>query len=334
MSELRQDPTTGAYVIVAPERSRRPAGAAGHSGSTPAPAFDPNCPFCPGNEAQLPGILAETPAEVPPGWLVRVVPNKYPAVTPQPEPVASTDGAHSARPGYGFHEVIIEGPRHDADLAIMSPAELEAVVGSYHQRFCEMWRRDGVAAVILFRNHGSRSGASLVHPHAQVIALDFEPPRMRRMAEWGAHQMRETGRCPTCAELEGELASHVRIVDQSDAFVALAPYAAECPYELWLVPKRHHASFADTNLPELADMTTLLGRTLRRLKAAHDDPPYSFAIESAGPGTDGADHLHWRLRIVPDLVNWGGFERGAGMPINPSSPEADAAQLRASLIDD
>jgi len=332
MSELRQDPTTGAFVIVAPERSRRPAAnASAPAKLAPAPAFDAKCPFCPGNEAMLPAILAETPGPTPPGWLVRAVPNKYPAVTPDAAPVG--DSGHTVRPGYGLQEVIIESPRHDADLATMTAAKRLAVLTVYQQRFVHMWAQERITAVILFRNHGSRSGASLVHPHAQAIAFDMVPPRLQHLRDWGAEQMRTSGRCPTCSELERELAAGERIVDQSDGFVALVPYAAECPYEVWVLPKRHHASFADTQDAELADMAAVLGRALRRLKAAHDDPPYSFAIESAGPNSDGADHLHWRLRIAPDLVNWGGFERGAGMPINPSSPEANAAHLRVSLND-
>lgn len=332
MSELRQDPTTGAYVIVAPERSRRPAANAGAPAKiAPAPSFDAGCPFCPGNEAMLPTILAETPGPAPAGWLVRAVPNKYPAVTAPAAPVAAP--GHTARPGYGFHEVIVESPRHDADLATMTEKERQAVLTVYRQRFAGMWSHDGIAAVVLFRNHGARSGASLVHPHAQIIAFGIVPPRMHRLRDWGAEQVRAGGGCPTCGELERELGAGARIVDQSDGFVALVPYAAECPYEVWVLPKRHQASFAEAGDDELSDMTAVLGRALHALRVAHDDPPYSFAIESPGPGAEGTEHLHWRLRIVPDLVNWGGFERGAGMPINPSSPEADAAHLRASLND-
>lgn len=339
MSELRQDPTTGAIVIVAPERSRRPSGTVGARASVPAaPAFDAKCPFCPGNEAMLPSILSETPAPDGDGWQARVVPNKYPAVTPEVSSDAGAHDGHAARPGYGFHEVIIESPRHDADLARLTARELEAVVTTYHRSFVRMWERERVAAVVLFRNHGSRSGASLAHPHAQVIALDIVPPRLDAMRQWGAQKFGAAGQCPTCAELAREAASGERIIEGSEAFVALVPYAAQCPFEHWLVPRRHHASFADTRDDELADLARLLGRTLKRLAAVHDNPPYSFAIESAGPdaGEDDetiAETVHWRLRIVPDLVNWGGFERGSGMAINPSSPEADAAALRTSLQD-
>jgi len=331
MSEIRQDPTTGAFVIIAPGRSRRPG--APHSASSAGQLvshYDEHCPFCPGNETQLLGIVAETPAKNSSGWSTRTVPNKFPALTSDAVAPQTNDPTHETIAGKGFHEVIIENPFHDADLPTMEIPQISDVVATYHQRFCELSKRPGIEAVVLFRNHGTRSGASLVHPHAQVVALPLVPPRLQAMSGWAARQGAQTGQCPTCAELARERQAAVRVVEESADFVALVPFAAEMPCEVWLVPKRHHASFAETRADELADLAALLGRSLQRLKAAHGDPPYSFAIESAGPGAD-AKHFHWRLRIAPDLVNWGGFERGSGMPINPSGPEADAALLRASL---
>jgi UDPglucose--hexose-1-phosphate uridylyltransferase len=331
MSEIRQDPTTGAFVIIAPGRSGRPG--APHSTSNAgqvASRYDEHCPFCPGNEAQLIGILAETPAKHAPGWSTRTVPNKFPAISSNAAAPQSHDPTHETIAGKGFHEVIIESPFHDADLRTMEMPQISDVVATYHQRFCELSQRPGIEAVVLFRNHGTRSGASLVHPHAQIMALPLIPPRIQAMTEWAARQGAQTGQCPTCAELARERQAAVRVVEESADFVALVPFAAEVPCEVWLVPKRHAASFAETRAHELVDLAALLGRALQRLKTAHGDPPYSFAIESAGSGSD-AKHVHWRLRIVPDLVNWGGFERGSGIPINPSAPEADAALLRASL---
>ena len=275
------------------------------------------------------GIVAETPSGGTPGWSTRTVLNKFPALAPDAVAPQGHDPMHETIAAKGFHEVIVESPFHDADLPTLDIAQITDVVTTYHQRFCALSKRPGVEAVVLFRNHGTRSGASLVHPHAQVVAVPLVPPRLQAMVAWGARQGAQTGKCPTCEELARELQAGVRVVEESADFVALVPFAAEVPCEAWLVPKRHSASFADACETELADLAALLGRTLQRLKAAHGDPPYSFAIESAGPGSD-ARYLHWRLRIAPDIVNPGGFERGSGMPINPSSPEADAALLRAS----
>jgi UDPglucose--hexose-1-phosphate uridylyltransferase len=216
----------------------------------------------------------------------------------------------------------------------MAIDELAGVVASYQARFTELLGRLNVAAVVLFRNHGAQSGASLVHPHAQVLALPLVPPKLQALADWGAQRGRETGRCPTCAELARELSAGCRIVEESRCFVALVPFAAERPCEQWLLPKRHQASFCETNEDELIDLAGLLRRAIARLDAALGDPPYYFAVESAAPATADGRYAHWRLRIVPENVYAGGFERSAGMSLNPSEPAADAALLRKSLGQD
>jgi UDPglucose--hexose-1-phosphate uridylyltransferase len=327
MSELRQDRTTGAWVIVAPQRSRRPQIRARGERPQARPRFDPKCPFCPGNEMQLPGIVAETTAQDAPGWRLRVVPNKFPAVQlTQQQPPAGGD--HTARPGQGVHQVIIESPWHDAEPTIMNAAELNVVVSVYRERSRALLEQDDIETTILFRNYGQRAGASLAHPHAQIIALEFLPPKLAAMDDWTKRYHRKYGACAMCEELAIERKDGTRIVDENDAFVALVPFAGEHPFELWLVPKQHQASFTALADDALGDFAALLGRALRRLRAALDDPPYNFVIDSAPKSDLGSPHWHWKLRLVPDIVTWGGFELGAGLPINPSSPEADAALLR------
>jgi UDPglucose--hexose-1-phosphate uridylyltransferase len=329
MSELRQDRTSGSSVIVAPQRGRRPQMKAVENGAQKLPRFDPSCPFCPGNEGQLLSIKAQTPMREPPGWSVRVVPNKFPAVQPESEAPAA-NGGHQAQPGKGVHEVVVESPWHNLELAGMGVAELNAVVDAYRERCRVLLARDESAAVILFRNYGRQAGASLAHPHAQVIALDVVPPRVAAISEWGRQYQRAHDRCAVCDELDIECKNGVRLVDGNDHFVTLVPFAAQYPCEQWLIPRRHRASFAALDDQEMPAFVDLLGRTLHRLQAALDDPPYNFVIDSAPKGELEAPHWHWRLRIVPDVTTWGGFELGAGLPINPSSPEDDARLLRAT----
>jgi UDPglucose--hexose-1-phosphate uridylyltransferase len=330
MSEIRQDRTTGAWTIIAPERGLRPhQPTAGELTHNDVPRFEPTCPFCPGNESQLPGIIAEQRCDEPPGWCVRVVPNKFPALTPDAAPASHSLGLHRRLRGYGAHEVVIENPRHNADLTTMDDCEITAVIECYRQRFVQLASRPGIDTVVLFRNHGTGSGASLRHPHAQLIALGFATPKLHLMAEWGCRYYRSASRCPTCEELELETKLGERVVDETKHFLALVPFAAERPCEIWLVPKRHQASFAEIVKDEANDLGVRLRHSLQRLKAMHRDPPHNLIIESAGKSGVGAPYLHWRLRIVPDLVPWGGFEAGTGMAINPSRPEQDAEALRA-----
>jgi UDPglucose--hexose-1-phosphate uridylyltransferase len=335
MSELRQDRTTGAWVIVAPERGVRPHHLSCRSdGAAGVQPFDPACPFCPGNESQLPGILVEVPSIEPPGWRARVVPNKYPVVQPAPAKVQQGAGPQWALPSYGHHEVVIESPRHDADPASISVYDMEAVAALYRQRFADLLARPGIETVIMFRNHGAEGGASLRHPHSQLVALGMVPPRLQFIIDWARQRFAERGRCVTCEQLEIERAEGSRIIEETRFFVALAPFAASVPFEVWLVPKRHQASFSELDETECADLGRLLRRTLQRLKSAHNDPPYNFVVESFDTAGSAAAYAHWRLRIAPDLVTWGGFELGAGVPINPSSPERDAGVLRTMKTHD
>jgi UDPglucose--hexose-1-phosphate uridylyltransferase len=329
MSELRRDRTTGSWVIIAPQRGRRPQMRERGEQRQARARFDPKCPFCPGNEMQLPGIVAETTAQDAPGWCLRVVPNKFPAVQLAHEPPPA-GGDHQARPGQGVHQVIIESPWHDAEPTTMNAAELNAVVSVYRERSRALLEQDDIETAILFRNYGQRAGASLAHPHAQIIALEFLPPKLAAMDDWTKRYHRKHGACAMCEELTIERESGTRIVDENDKFVALVPFAAEHPFELWLVPKQHQASFTALDDDALGDFTALLGRALRRLRAALDDPPYNFVVDSAPKSDLSAPHWHWKLRLVPDIVTWGGFELGTGLPINPSSPEDDAALLRSA----
>lgn len=329
MSEVRQDKTTGEWVIISPGRGRRPSDFSARR-RTPGQTLglDPACPFCPGNEAQLPGILAETPANEPPGWRVRVVQNKYPAMQSNASAVSS-DSQHTSVSGYGQHEVVIDTPRHDLDLPSMSDAERDAVVSMYLARYRHLIGDAQVKSVILFRNHDGASGASLRHPHAQLVALGVIPPRLQSMSIWAHQRYDATKRCTTCEEIVLERTDGRRLVEETRSFLALVPFAATVPCETWLVPKRHQASFATMEESECADLSMLLGRTLRRLKALYRDLPYNFVVDSAASSEQQDVALHWRLRITPNLVTWGGFERGTDMPINPSLPEQDAALLRA-----
>jgi UDPglucose--hexose-1-phosphate uridylyltransferase len=315
-------------VIVAPERARRPHQEERAAPPQKVPRYDPTCPFCPGNEAQLSCILAETSANEAPGWSLRVVPNKYPALASHAPPVAHTE--HLAHPGRGIHEVIIESPRHDADAAAMSAVELCAVVEVYRARSRHLMAQEGVAAAVLFRNRGRDAGASLAHPHAQIVALDIVPPRLAGLSDWGRRYHGQHGCCALCDEIAIERKLGLRIVDETDGFVALVPFAAEHPFETWIAPKQHQPSFAALADEALAEFAGLLGRSLRRQQAALGSPAYNFAVDSAPSAENHAPYWHWKIRLVPEVAIWGGFELGGGLPINPSSPEDNARRLRAA----
>ena len=280
-------------------------------------------------KTELPGIISETPAEGTPGLGVRVVPNKFSALLPQPDADEATRAGQSTLPGFGSHEVVIECPRHDADLATMTRSERLAVASMYRERSRVLLGRPRIETVVLFRNRGSKAGASQTHPHSQIVALGIVPPRLNEMSATGLCHFQNEGRCASCAELDIKRRDGRRIVEEN-AICGARAISGEYPIELWIVPKQHRASFTEVDDEELGDWSDLLRSSLHRLKAASGDAAYRMVVESAPRSEVSSLHLHWRLRIVPEIVTWGGFERGSGMAINPSSPEDDAAVLRAA----
>lgn len=331
MSDIRQDPTTGRWVIIAPERGRRPNSegwkfpVAWNTG----PDFDPSCPFCPGNEQLLPSIINEMPCEAAPGWLTRVVPNKYPALGSANDPPPKLGEVADILPGRGFHEVIVETSHHNADLTEICEFRLGAVISTYQKRYVELISRPAIKAVMIFRNHGARAGASLPHPHSQLIATSVVPPLLTEIASWAGAHFQEHQKCVTCELITREIGDGKRVVEVTEQFVALVPFAAASPFELWILPRCHQASFAVATDDEIHQFGSLLRRALRRIEKAVGNPPYTYAIQSAPLSHTDAPYFHWRLRIVPNVVTPGGFELGGGLPINPSSPEGDAEALRS-----
>lgn len=329
MNELRQDRISGQQVIIAPGRNARPHQVKWKRQAAPKAADALQCPFCPGNEALLPGIAAEYPANSSPGWSVRAVPNKYAALTQEAGETPRQDG-YTAEAAIGMQEVIIDSPCHTARLIDLDDDNLLAVLQAYRDRFMALITQEGITNVILFRNEGASSGASLAHPHSQLIATGFAPDRLRRLEERARDYLERNGRCIVCDDVAGEIAAASRIVEQHALFTCHIPFAAQAPSELRITPMRHQSRFDEINDGELAALGSILRRALLRLSAVHGDISYNFVVDSAGRDDEGRQHMHWHLRIVPDLVSWGGFELGTGVPINPSSPEKDAAALKLS----
>lgn len=305
------------------------------TGGAAARDFDSSCPFCPGNEAMLPKILKEIPGSEPPGWRVRVVPNKYPAVVNAmtlPSHAEDRADRHGGRSlvGHGHQEVIIETPHHGADLATLSADEVGCIMQVCRTRYADLAARPAIRFATVFRNHGGEAGASLPHPHSQVMATALMPPQCLAAAAWAQAHYDDSGRCATCDHIAGELADGRRALDLTERFVALVPFAAASPFEQWILPRRHQSSFADADDEELMGLGWVLRRAIRRLNAVLDNPPYNYAIESVTMADPRASVAHWRLRLVPDIVRPGGFELASGMRINPSLPEDDAKKLRAA----
>ena len=329
--ETRQDRITNQWVAFAPSRSGRPM----HT-TDDADAPDPDddrpvegCPFCPGHEDMLPSVLWELDRGDAGPWTTRVVPNKYSALTPDRSSYDQTCGLYRSRASRGRQEVIIETPRHYQHLAQMPVAQIDAMLQTYLERYHTIRQETTDLIPFLFRNHGASAGASIAHPHSQLIAPDFPPPEIQREERAARARYEETGQCPYCEMIDEELDAEARLVRTSDDFIVFVPFAAEVPYEMWILPREHNPEFGRITGETRAELAKALHDVLDRLHTQLDDPDYNFFVRTALDYNSNAPHLHWSLRIRPRTTVQAGYEQGTGQRINPSIPERDAAILRA-----
>jgi len=328
LPELRQDLITGNWVIMAAERAKRPESFRQNrlqTGEKP-PVYQPGCPFCPGNEAETPRerlVLKKDQASL--AWQVRVIPNKFPAVAETSE-AAEPAGPHA--PAYGIHEIIVETPEHNRHPGQFSAAEMNLVLKAYLSRFQALEQKGNLRCVSLFKNHGRRAGASLEHPHSQLLALPFMPPTPAKEIEGARRYYESHGECPFCSLLAGG-AGRERLILENRDFVALMPYAARFPWETWVLPKKHRSSFQHIDEPEQLQLAALLPKLLNLFDTRLEDPPYNYYLHTNPLNVKDTPYYHWHLELIPRLVTPAGFEQSSGMHINTVPPETAARFLTA-----
>ncbi len=336
MPELRKDPVVGRWVIISTERSRRPSNfqPVSHERSGDF------CPFCAGNEDKTPPeVWAHRPdggAANTPGWQVRVVPNKFPALQIEGTLDRRGEGLYDKMHGIGAHEVVIEGPDHDADLADLPVEHVQHVLTAYRERCLDLYRDKRFRYVLIFKNHGPAAGATLEHTHTQLIATPIIPLILQEELEGSRRYFELKERCVFCDIVAQETDENNgrRVVSLTEHFLAIEPFAPRFPFETWILPRRHRASFPLTSDGgEMRALAEILKDTLQRLNRALDRPPYNLVIHTAPVSEGDVDYYHWHLEIMPKLTRVAGFEIGSGFYINPTPPE-DAAQYLREIAKD
>lgn len=333
MHELRKDPITGRWVIIASERASRPTDfiidRQMPSGGT--------CPFCYGSEDRTPPeVLAFRPdSSLPdtPGWRVRVVPNKYPALRIEGLLGRRAAGMYDLMNAVGAHEVVIECPEHRLQLADLNTAQVTEVVWAYRDRFVDLQRDPRFRYILIFKNQGAEAGATLEHAHTQIIATPVVPKRVSEEILGARQHFELRERCIYCDIVRQEIDLGTRVVSRNDHFVVIEPFAARFPFETWILPVEHTANFELIRAEQVESLAAALRDTLRRIHAALDGPAFNYVLHSAPTGGDSvAETYHWHLEIMPKLTRVAGFEWGSGFYINPTPPEAAAEALRAARV--
>jgi UDPglucose--hexose-1-phosphate uridylyltransferase len=332
MPQLRKDPVTKRWVIICHEHPKNPAQFRVVSEEIKS---DP-CPFCHGNEKLTPPeILAiRDPSSLAnqKGWSVRVVPNRYPALQIEGDLDRTGLGIYDMMNGIGAHEVIIETPHHLKGGTMYDKVQMGKVLTAYLERYRDLRRDRRFRYILLFKNKGKAAGASLDHPHSQLIATPIIPKRVMEEVEGARQYFYYKERCVFCDIIRQELSSGTRIINENENFVAFSPFASRFPFETWIAPKDHKASFGDADPNEIQGFAEILHSTLSRLMKCLNDPPFNYIIHTSPCDEHCADYYHWHLEIMPRLTKVTGFEWGSGFYVNPVPPE-DASRflLQTSL---
>jgi UDPglucose--hexose-1-phosphate uridylyltransferase len=330
LPELRKDPITARWVVIATERARRPSD---FIRQPVPPAAAHLCPFCYGNEQKTPPeVLAYRTAggANEPGWSVRVVPNKFPALGIEGELNRQGEGMYDKMNGIGAHEVIVEGPDHSLTMAEMTDHQIEEVLRAFRDRVQDLKKDIRFRYIVLFKNHGEAAGATLEHPHSQLIALPVVPKVVKEELDGAKVYFDFKERCVYCDILRQETAAGVRVVVETDRLLVLQPWAPRFPFETWILPKRHESHFDQTEEATLQNLAWALRSTLRKMDKVLERPPFNFIVHSAPLQENQLSHYHWHIEVIPKLTKVAGFEWGTGFYINPTPPEESARFLRES----
>ena len=338
MSELRWDPLKNHWTIITQGRGRRPQDFLQQREQVHMDA----CPFCSGNEEKTPPeIYAHRPNDSKsnqPGWQVRVIPNKFPALRIEGELENRAEGLYDRMNGIGAHEVIIEHPDHRKGMADLTTEELAEVLKAYRTRMLDLHRDGRFRYIFVFKNFGIEAAANVPHSHSQLIAVPLVPPMIATELESCREHFSRKERCLVCDLIQQEQQAKQRVVRDDGNFIVYAPYASKFPFELMVAPLEHSHEFTHCTDQQLLLLADTLSDSLRRLRSTLRDPPYSFILHNAPPmhlrrgrpdywGSLAVDY-HWHIEIAPKLTNVAGFEWGSGFHMNPTSPEEAAEFLR------
>ncbi len=305
MPQLRQDPIAGYWVALAKDRSKRPFDFHRAPVQTKAGTI---CPFCPGNEGLTPPELLSYPCAEGTGWRLRAFANKYPAID--------------------AHEVIVESPEHRSSFGELPKSAAVDLLSAVRDRMLALKEDPQLEYIQFFKNNGPGSGASLSHPHSQLMALPVVPGQVQLELDGSLQHYEEHGRCIFCDLIDLECGQRERVIFENEQVIVVAPYAPRFGFETWVIPRAHHSHFELTAEGLLRAVGEALHRIARRLEAVLDFPPYNFLLHTAPVQEPAMEYYHWHIEILPRMSGVGGYEFGTGCYINAILPEEAAGVLR------
>lgn len=330
-SELRQDIVSGDWIIVAPGRIKRPHALIGRAVKKRKRDSFKNCPFEDPQKSGNPESFLVYPNKH--GWAIQVLENKYPAVRHNNNKnigrLFSKHGPYPIVPGVGHHDIVITRD-HDKNFPKLDKEEAHLVFQSFRDRYLTFFEDKYIAYVAMLHNWGSAAGASIYHPHYQIIAIPIVPPDVSHSLSGSARYFERYKKCVHCVMIEWELKEKKRIVFENEGAVAFAPYVSRSPFEIRIFPKKHLSYFENTYDDDIESVVQALGNSLKLIEVKLGDPDYNFFIHTS-PIQDKENyrHYHWHIEVIPKFSISAGFELGTGVDINVVDPDKAAEILRS-----
>jgi UDPglucose--hexose-1-phosphate uridylyltransferase len=332
-SEFRQDIVSGDWVLIATGRKKRPHDLAVKEKREPTPKD--KCPF---ENPQASGNAEPViirPADDKDNWSIQVIPNLYPAVSSDPAviPSVSLDGPYFHIPGAGYHDIVITR-NHDNNFSRLSAPQATEVLSVMQERYKAVAEDPRIAYVSIFHNWGVTAGASIYHPHYQIISIPVIPPDVSHSLRGSGQYHAENGLCVHCAILEKEIKEKKRIIFENENAIAFLPFVSREPFEIRIFPKKHDPYFEDCEERRLADVAEALRKSLEMLENSLGSVDYNFFIHTAPvKNKEDFSYYHWHIEVQPKISILGGFELGTGIEITVVDPDDAAAFLRGEQTD-
>ena len=345
MPELRKDPIVGRWVIIATERAMRPGNIVDFNGSGKEDKSD-ECPFCEHHESMVPpeicAIRDHHSQANAAGWKVRVVPSRKPFLKIESHFQRRGHGLYDVVNGFGAHEIIIETPQHIANMADLDVPQIQLVIQTYVIRYNDLERNPQLKFVMAYKNFERTLGpGKAAHSRSQIIATPVNPMRTKDKLIGARHYFQYHDRCIYCDLIHQEKEAQKRLVLETEHFIVLTPFASRFPFEVWILPKKHHCDFAKGVTGMEGDLAKALKETLLKIKNGLNNPDYNFVVHSAPFRRERTittdwktieDDFHWHIEVMPRLTRVAGFEKGTGFYICSIPPEQTAEYLRGVKV--
>ena len=312
-----------------------------------------SCPFCTGNEHMTPAAIHCYPNEK--SWQIRIVENLYPVLGDDRENPNLRFGLQQTIDGYGRHEVIIDHNNHGTAIHEMDNKHIAMLFGVYRDRMRQLYKSDKrLRYILVFKNFGPAAGASIAHTHSQIIAMPVVPDNVQAEVENSANYFNKHHRCIFCTLIDealtfeatiydresGEIHRKINvgqyIIERSEKFIAIKPFASRYEWEVHILPLTHQADFINLTDNDLPDLANIMRRTMARLDSVLSNAQYNYFLHTLPHDNNDKHHensYHWHIEICPRTSIPAGFELGSGLFVNTISPEQAAQTLRSVELD-